>query len=327
MQEVNFPIDLVYLWVDGDDPAWRAKRNQYVGGSTIQTAEVVGDARWRNIDELRYSLRSVEKYAPWINRIFIVTDNQCPEWLNRNHPKITIVDHRDILPTDALPVFNSQAIESCIYKIKGLSEHFILGNDDTLFVKPTTPTLFFKEDGTPIVRLMRFNRAKALRRGNYHRTIRRMQDMIESDFGKKIYLAPHHNFDTYLRSDFEYCVNNLHAEEWKATAHHRFRDDSDLGRAYINYYMIATGHATMRKVGRYNNIEGIFNKIKASLTNRFANDSRCINNYSRNYPAQMRKYNPIMICVNDSERATAEDGQRMAKFLQELFPEKCGFEL
>ena len=90
--------------------------------------------------------------------------------------------------------------------------------------------------------------------------------------------------------------------------------------------MVAVGHATMRKVGRYNNIKGLFGKIKALLTNRFGNDSRCINNYSRSYKAQLLKYNPIMICANDSERATAEDGKRMAEFLKELYPAKSSFE-
>ena len=111
-------------------------------------------------------MRSVEKYASWINHIYIITDGQCPEWLDTSHPKITIVDHKDILPAEALPTFNSQAIESCIYKIEGLSEHFIVGNDDTMFVKETSPATFFNADGSPIVRLMRFNRKKALLRGN-----------------------------------------------------------------------------------------------------------------------------------------------------------------
>ena len=318
-------VDLVYMWVDGNDPEWQAKRNQYVGGSANQSQEVVGAARWRDNDELRFSLRSVEKFAPWINHIYIVTDHQSPAWLNTNHPKISIIDHKEILPKEALPTFNSCAIEGCIHRIPGLSEHFILGNDDTLFVKPTTCATFFV-DSAPIVRLMRFDRQKALRRGHYHRMIHRMQDLIEADFGKKIYLAPHHNFDAYLRSDYEYCVENLHTEMWGTTTHHRFRDDEDMHRSYISYYMVAVGHATMRKVGRYNNIKGFFGRIKAVLTNRFENDSRCINNYSHNYAEQLRKYNPIMICANDSERATDADALRMKKFLEELFSEKSSFE-
>lgn len=321
-----FPIDLVYMWVDGNDPVWQAKRNKYVGSSGNQSQEVVGAARWRDNEELRYSLRSVEKYASWINHIYIITDGQHPQWLDTGNPKITIIDHTEIMPEEAMPVFSSSAIESCIYKIPGLSEHFILGNDDTMFTKPTTRQLFFLDDGTPIVRLARFNRQKALRRGNYHGMIRRMQDLIRDDFGKKIYLAPHHNFDAYLRSDYEYCVNNLHSEEWRATSHHRFRSNDDMHRSFVSYYMIASGHAILRKVGRYNNIEGVFNHIKAFLTNRFGNDSHCIHMYYKNYPAKLQKYNPIMICTNDSERAKEEDGPRMKKFLEELFPQKSSFE-
>ena len=319
-------VDLVYMWVDGNDPAWRAKRNQYINGGEKKTAEGVNDARWRDNEELRYSLRSVEKYASWVNHIYIVTDGQCPEWLDTSNPKISIVDHKDILPAEALPVFNSSAIESCIHRIPGLSERFIMCNDDTMFTQPTSYATFFNEDGSPIVRLMRFNRRKALRKGNYFGMVHRMQDLIKECFGKEIYLAPHHNFDAYLRSDYEYCVENLYAEEWSATAHHRFRHEEDMHRSFVSYYMVAVGHVTMREVGRYNNISGILGRVKAALTNRFANDSRVINTCSKDYLAQLQKYNPIMICVNDSERAKPEDGKRMAEFLKELYPAKSSFE-
>lgn len=321
-----FPIDLVYMWVDGNDPEWQAKRNKYVSGSGNQSQEVVGMARWRDNEELRYSLRSVEKYASWVNHIYIITDGQCPAWLNTNNPKISIVDHTEILPKEALPTFNSQAIESCLHKIEGLSEHFIVGNDDTMFTLETTPATFFNEDGSPIVRLSRFNRQKALRRGSYAMTIRRMQDLIYDFFGKWIKLQPHHNFDAYLKSDYKHCIENFCVEAWEATAYHRFRHEEDMQRCFISYYMVVSGHATLRKVGRYNNISGILNALKAAFTNRFANDSHCIHMYYGNYMAKLRKYNPIMICTNDSERAKDEDGLRMKKFLEELFPQKSSFE-
>ena len=321
-----FPIDIVYLWVDGSDPAWRAKLNRHKVDCVLQSEQVSGESRWRNNDELRYSLRSIELYAPWINHIYIVTDNQCPEWLDTNNPKISIIDHRDILPNDALPVFNSQAIESCIYKIPGLSEHFILGNDDTMFVMPTTPDPFFKEDGTAIVRLIKFHRYKAQRRGTYQRTIRRMQDTIHRLFGLLIPYAPHHNFDAYLKSDYKYCVENLEKEAWERTARNKFRTEEDMQRCFISYYMIVAKHAELRKVGRYNRVHGFWNAVQATFTNRFANDSRNINLDLPDYEAALNKYNPIMICTNDSERAKDEDGLRMKKFLEELFPKKCSFE-
>ena len=52
--------------------------------------------RYRDSDELRYSIRSIVKNAPWVRRIFIVTDNQIPHWLNLddNVGRISIVTHQ-----------------------------------------------------------------------------------------------------------------------------------------------------------------------------------------------------------------------------------------
>ncbi|MDR0763113.1 MAG: Stealth CR1 domain-containing protein, partial [Bacteroidales bacterium] len=88
----NFKIDIVYLWVDGSDPEWQKKRSEYIPASTVSDRAVYADAfcegRYVNNDELRYSLRSVEKYANWVRKIFIVTDNQIPLWLDTSNPKI-----------------------------------------------------------------------------------------------------------------------------------------------------------------------------------------------------------------------------------------------
>ena len=75
---MKFPIDLVYMWVDGNDPVWQQKKQQYNPTITAETVQTAGEARWRDNDELLYSLRSVEKNAPWINHIYIITDGQCP---------------------------------------------------------------------------------------------------------------------------------------------------------------------------------------------------------------------------------------------------------
>ncbi len=320
----NFPIDLVYMWVDSSDPVWMQKKERYNPSANLST-QVLGSVRWRNNDELRYSLRSVEKYAPWINHIYIVTDGQCPEWLDTSNPKVTIVDHSEIMPEDALPTFNSQAIESCIHRIPGLSEHFILGNDDTLFVKPVNPEFFF-EEGKAKVRLVPFNRAKAHRRGEYRSIIRRMQDLINEMFGTLITFAPHHNFDAYLKSDYTHCVNNLYKEAWAATAHHRFRHEDDMQRCFVSYYMVVSGHAQMCKVGRYNQIRGVWQTVVAAFTNRFASDSRCIKLNTGNYESVLKKYNPVMICVNDNEKASSADVQEMVNFLDSQFPAPSSFE-
>lgn len=326
-ERIEFPIDLVYAWVDGSDQAWREKRDRYMperpkNGPSPQSHS---ESRWRDNDELLYSLRSVELYAPWVNRIFIITDSQCPKWLNLDHPKIKIVDHRDILPEDALPVFSSHAIESCIYKIPGLSEHFIFGNDDTLFGAPTTPDIFFKPDGSPIVRLMgaRFNRRRARTGGNYSRVLFRMQKLVKERWGKLICHTPHHNFDAYRKSDFEYCVN-LMPDEWDRTAHRRFRNNKDMQRCFVSYYVLATGKGELRKVGRYNRINNPKSLVKAWVSGHYAADSRWLKIVSPD--KDFAKYNPLMFCVNDSEYASDADRARMVEFLKSMFPEKSSFE-
>lgn len=144
------PIDIVYTWVDGNDPKWLTRKNNALTGvdvlATNETA--TGHSRFASRNELKYSLRSVEAYASWVNHIYIVTDDQVPDWLDTSHPKITIVDHRDIFSdTSNLPVFNSHAIESQLHHIPGLNERYLYMNDDIFFMKPITSDLFFTSNG------------------------------------------------------------------------------------------------------------------------------------------------------------------------------------
>ncbi len=146
--DVAFPIDVVYTWVDGDDPEWNAARTAREGADTRR--EAAGQARFRSRDELRYSLRSVHLFAPWVRTIHLVTAGQRPSWLAEAASpdgRVRVVDHRDILPADALPTFNSQAIETALHRIPGLAEHFVYVNDDVFLARPTRPERFFSPGG------------------------------------------------------------------------------------------------------------------------------------------------------------------------------------
>ena len=330
-QSVDFPIDLVYTWVDGNDPAWREKRQRYMPElpNEGKAPNHLSDARWVENNELMYSLRSVELYAPWVHRIYIVTDGQTPSWLNTNHPKIRIVDHTEILPADAHPVFSSLAIESCIHRIPGLSEHFVYGNDDTFFGAPTTPEDFFRADGMPIVRMRgaRFNRKYARDKGgNYYKTVYRMQNLVQEHWGKLICHEPHHNFDAYRKSFFERALASM-PEEWDATTHSRFRTNDDMQRCFVGYYSIAAEGAKLRKVSRYNRTTNPIAFVKALLTGRGAADSRWIKLHLKDYYKEFDKYSPLMFCMNDSASTTEEQRRRMIEFLEYKFPEKSNFEL
>lgn len=150
IRSVTEPIDLVYTWVDGDDPQWRAAMTAARGGVAPGEAEATAldDSRFTSRDELRFSLRSVEYYASWFNHIYLVTDGQVPAWLDQEHPRITVIDHRDLFKDPSvLPVFNSHAIESQLHRIEGLSERYVYLNDDVFFMRPTDPELFFEGNG------------------------------------------------------------------------------------------------------------------------------------------------------------------------------------
>lgn len=141
---VNFPIDIVVTWVDSSDPKWQKEYQKYRPDTNPQK-----DARYRNWDIFRYWFRSIEKNAPWFNKIYFVTFGHTPKWLNLNHPKLVIVKHDDYIPKRFLPTFNSRCIELNFGRIAGLSEHFVYFNDDTYLNQPVSPDYFFR-NGLPV---------------------------------------------------------------------------------------------------------------------------------------------------------------------------------
>lgn len=143
-----FPIDLVYTWVDGDDPIWRTRRDRALGGAADLSIDGPTPERYRSFDELRYSLRSVWEHVPYYRRIFLVTDRQVPTWLDVDDPRITIVDHAEIFSDlSALPTFNSHAIESQLHHIEGLSDHYLYLNDDVFFASTSDWSTYFDRSG------------------------------------------------------------------------------------------------------------------------------------------------------------------------------------
>jgi glycosyltransferase involved in cell wall biosynthesis len=146
--ECRFPVDVVYTWVDGEDPEWNARRAARLAETGVDLGRTSsGQARFRNHDELRYSLRSVHLFAPWVRRIHLVTAGQAPAWLDTDHPGVRLVDHAEILPAEALPTFNSQAIETGLHRVPDLAEHFVYLNDDVLLGRPRRPEDFFSPGG------------------------------------------------------------------------------------------------------------------------------------------------------------------------------------
>ena len=152
----NFPIDAVITWVDGSDERHKAKRMKY-GNETIFNAEdIAGSSRFASLGEIFYCVASLNRFAPWLNKIYLVTDEQDPQidkliekYFPEKHIPIEIVDHKTIFCgyEEYLPTFNSISIESMTWRIPGLSEHYIEFNDDFILAAPVTSEDFFTSDG------------------------------------------------------------------------------------------------------------------------------------------------------------------------------------
>ena len=311
---LNFPIDMVYLWVNGKDPAWRLKRAALTG-EEIHDSGLDCEGRYSDNDELRHSLRAVELYAPWIRKIFIVTDNQVPSWLDTDNPKIEIIDHTQILPPEALPTFNSTVIEHRLFRIPGLADHFLYSNDDMFFNRKVSPRDFFTENGQPIIRLnRRWFRKLWLRHreksnshplDNYNRTIHKSALMVEREFGKYIGHKPHHKIEAYRKEDYEDTYNRFREDIEPVLSNH-LRADSDIQRTLYSFAPIAQKRAKVKYVTEKTSFRCHIDKP--------------------HYFQRLEKKKPMLFCMNDSQYATDLNRKMVKEYLERRFPVKSQFE-
>ena len=141
----GFPIDFVVTWVDSNDPKWQEEFRKYKG---ITTTADQSKARYRDWDFFKYWFRAVEKYAPWVHKVYVITNGKFPDWINSDCDKLVLVKHSDYIPEQFLPTFNSRTIEFYMNRIKGLSEHFVYFNDDMYLNAPVSPDYYFR-NGLP----------------------------------------------------------------------------------------------------------------------------------------------------------------------------------
>lgn len=120
------------------------KRNNQLNNIYGEEDHIISANRFADNQELKYSLRSIEKFSPWVRNIYIVTNGQIPSWLNLDNPRVKIVTHKEIFVNQShLPTFSSPAIESHLHRIQGLSKKFIYMNDDVMFGDDVWPDDFY----------------------------------------------------------------------------------------------------------------------------------------------------------------------------------------
>lgn len=217
------------------------------------------EARYRQIDELKFALRSVHLFAPWIRNIYIVTDSPAPAWLDE-HPRVTIVRSEDFFPDlSVLPTHNSHAIESQLHRIEGLSEHFLYSNDDMFFGRAVKPTMFFSPGG-----ITKFIEATTriglgendVQRSGFENASRVNRALLLERFGRVITRHLEHA-PTPLRKSVLAEMEETFSEQFAATAASRFRSSTDISvtNSLYHYYALMSGRAVVQESARTSYID------------------------------------------------------------------------
>lgn len=331
MQKVDFPIDIIITWVDQNDLEWQKKHKKY---SDIQNDSML---RYRDYGTLKYVFRSIEKYASWVNHIYLVTDNQIPKWLDLSNKKVSIIDHTQIIPQEYLPTFNSNVIDFHLANIPNLSEHFIYFNDDTFLNAPTEPNDFFAANGF-IKDNLAFNLLSPSPQpsSNFDHIYVNNLQIINRRFNKyavqkklfwkifnfkngiwnfaSILLLPFPRFSrfydphiplAFCKKDVQAALNNKYVRTFFGN---KFREKSDLSIWLVRYFKLLSGKFFVRnrKFGKRYSIED---------TEKYSEDIR------------NSKHN--ILCINDadvSDEKFSELTNTLSEILRSKFPQKSEFE-
>lgn len=246
LHEIDFPVDIVYTWVDGSDDEWRQKFIKYCDVEIERNITKEMPERYFSFDELRYSLRSVYSFLKDIRNIYIVTDQQKPEWLDPNYKNIHIIDHREILNGICeLPTFNSHAIEANLHRISGLSEHFIYFNDDFILWHPMSRNDFFYSNGISIAYYETIGKVYAsgnLKQAAWKKAAIRANKCILRKYGAWCY-SYHHHAPYVMRKSVMQKMWKIYGKELGETCSHRVRNAFDVSPASFLYPAFAYANA------------------------------------------------------------------------------------
>lgn len=334
-RSMDFPIDAVYMWVDGDDPEWRRKREKALrnwNGEAVPASSLSG-ARFRDNDELLYSLRSLERFAPWIRTVHLVTDGQCPMWLNRQ--RVHLVDHKTILPPEAAyPVFSNRPIEFCLHRIPDLAEHYLAFNDDFMFGNDVLPRDFFTREGNPVVWGARISPRRMDRLCSglqdgispHQHSASRAHHLVHERYGVWIPYAIKHYPRAVSRSTFQELCATVCPEERQATLASPFRSYRDMSPFPLYcLYLLASGNGKLRRINGLAQIIGFLHGRVPHIGASLGDD---------NMEAKIhliRRLRPLTFCLNDAEHGAAVDAssdrERLRKVLEAYFPNKSCYEL
>lgn len=269
----ELPIDVVYTWVNHNDNIWKNKYLSYKKNDYSYGQNATDLSRFSNNNELYFSLKSIKKFIPWVRKIYIITDNQTPEWIDL-YSNVTIIDHRDIIPKEYLPTFNSHVIEAYLHKIKDLSEYFLYFNDDVFVSREIPKSHFFKSNGISSLFITKKSinamRDKGINTPTLHACLN-SRELLYDEFYIEIDTPLVHSYIPLRKNLYNEVFNKFHAEI-SAFSENKFRTNHDLNMAtfLVPWYSYLKGYsAPYKDICYYFNIRSataqqIYKQLKQS---------------------------------------------------------------
>lgn len=305
------PVDVVFTWVDNTDPVWQGKYQKYVqqasGDNIGQFATDI--ARFDNHNELYYSVKAVKKYLPWVNHIYIVTDNQVPNWLGEFNG-ISIVDHKQIIDEQYLPTFNSHVIEAFLHKIPNLSENFIYFNDDVFVARALPKEHFFSANNLASIFISSKNLPEMFHRGVQTPTLLASLKSLEL-----LARLHHHMVTNALVHTYYPLKRSVYEQAWQAFESeirqflsNRFRGNNDINMAtcLVPWLMYYEGKAAERiDVCYYFNIRSrkaltCYDKLEKLKRLDASPHSFCANDFNTELKNPVPDYRERLLAMLDS---------------------------
>lgn len=308
-------IDIVIPYYNDHDNKWREVLRSYMKETNSTDTQVVGDERYRDWDCFKYWFRCVEKNCKWVNKVFLLvaSETQIPDWLDTSNPKLRVVYHREFIPKEILPTFNTMTIEMYIPRIKDLSDNYVYCNDDYYFLNPTTAGMFFV-DNYPVYRdnveeLIKFGAywLEAID-GTFYEVLNNGIDLQKEIVGDNAHWYALDHLPVAHKKDFENEIIDKYYDRFiEANKTSRFRNKT----MYSNHVFVCL-YKDLRPYYKFNNYHNSYYvTIKKDIN--FEEHGHC-----------------DMICLNDTEQLSRENFEevknKMIDFFEKRFLKKSTFE-
>ena len=325
IQKTDEPIDAVYLWVDGQAPGFSAMLERVLSEEkAAPDALSIGRDRFRDNEELRYSLRSLGTYAPWIRTVYIVTNGRAPTWLNMQHARIRVVTHDQLfLNPENLPSFNSQAIELQLHRIPGLSRRFLYLNDDVFFGRTCAPSDFGVNDNAQRIYFQQTALPYDPDNGPVHdRAYAFTQNLMEEQWPRMTdRRLPAHTPQLYDKEVIAHLEGRF-AEAFEQTSQHRFRTPRDLVLRILYFFYLLE-----KSPLRCNHEAFVFEDTGPDylFVRLLEDDPSAIQSL-----VKIARFRPRFFCINDDLGNVDISHQYLCavrSLLAMMFPERSSFEL